>query len=109
MDTMIQLARAAKSNRMIVAGPNSSEVFLELHHRGYLRVTTAKLCGVPCGQFDVALVAWRERSINAIETTLNGLVQFLSTTGPLESLIDSFVEQLSQVFMLRVFHVGTIC
>jgi hypothetical protein len=27
----------------------------------------------------------------------------------LESLIDSFVEQLSQVFMLRVFHVGTIC
>jgi hypothetical protein len=25
----------------------------------------------------------------------------------LESLIDSFVEQLSQVFMLRVFHVGT--
>jgi multidrug transporter EmrE-like cation transporter len=27
----------------------------------------------------------------------------------LVSLIDSVVEQLSQVFMLRVFHVGTIC
>jgi hypothetical protein len=27
----------------------------------------------------------------------------------LVSLIDSFVGQLSQVFMLRVFHVGTIC
>jgi len=27
----------------------------------------------------------------------------------LESLIDRFVEQLDQVFMLRVFHVDTIC
>jgi len=27
----------------------------------------------------------------------------------LVSLIDSFVEQLSQFFMLRVFPVGTIC
>ena len=27
---------------------------------------------------------------------------------PLESLIDSFMVQLNQVFMLRVFHVGTI-
>jgi MFS transporter, FSR family, fosmidomycin resistance protein len=35
-------------------------------------------------------------------------VGFAVATG-LESLIDSFVEQLSQVFMLRVFHVGTIC
>jgi hypothetical protein len=25
------------------------------------------------------------------------------------SLIDCFVVQLSQVFMLRVFHIGTIC
>jgi len=31
-----------------------------------------------------------------------------ASTG-LVSLIDSVVEQLSQVFMLRVFHVGTIC
>lgn len=29
--------------------------------------------------------------------------------GRLESLIDRFVEQLDQVFMLRVFHVDTIC
>jgi hypothetical protein len=83
MAAMIQLARAAKSNRMIVAGPDSSELFLELHHRGYLRVTTVKLCGVPCRQFDVALLAWRKHSINAVETTLDGLVHFLSTKGPL--------------------------
>ena len=28
---------------------------------------------------------------------------------PLESLIESFVERLSQIFMRRVFHVRTIC
>src|SRR5258707_13235442 len=83
VDAMIQLARAAKLHRMIVAGSNSPEVFLELHRRGYLRVTTAKLCEVPCGQFDVALVAWREHSINALESTLAELVHFLSTAGVL--------------------------
>jgi hypothetical protein len=32
-----------------------------------------------------------------------------ASTAGLESLIDRFVEQLGQVFMLRVFHVDTIC
>jgi hypothetical protein len=31
VDAMIQLARAAKSHRMIVADSNRAEVFLELH------------------------------------------------------------------------------
>jgi hypothetical protein len=81
VDAMIELARASRSHRMIVAGSNSSEVFLQMHRRGYPRVTTATLCGVPCGQFDVALVAWREPSIKALETTLDGLVGFLSAAG----------------------------
>ena len=80
---MIQLAGAAKSHRMIVAGSNSSEMFLELHRRGYLRVTTARICRAPCGQHDVALVVWREHSIRALETTLNWLVHFLSAGGVL--------------------------
>jgi hypothetical protein len=83
VDAMIQLAGAAKLHRMIVAGSNSPEVFLELHRRGHLRVTTARLCDVPCGQFDVALVAWREHSIKALETTLAHLVPFLSSVGVL--------------------------
>jgi hypothetical protein len=66
-----------------VAGSNSPEVFLELHRRGHLRVTTAKLCDVPCGQFDVAIVAWREHSTKALETTLAHLVPFLSGAGVL--------------------------
>src|ERR1017187_9691345 len=81
VDAMIQLARAAKSRRMIVAGPNSAEVFLELHRRGYLRVTTTKTSRVPCGQYDVALVAWRAHSIKDLETTLDWLVHLLSAAG----------------------------
>jgi hypothetical protein len=83
VDAMIALARAAKSARIIVAGPNSSAVFLALHHRGYPRVTTTKACRVPCGQHDVALVTWRDHSITALETTLDQLVHFLSAGGVL--------------------------
>jgi hypothetical protein len=81
VDFMMQLVFMIRLHRMIVAGPQSPETLLELHRRGYLRVTTAKLCDVPCGEFDVALVAWREDSIEALEPTLDGLVRFLSTTG----------------------------
>ena len=35
--------------------------------------------------------------------------EFEVVARQLESLIDRFVEQLDQVFMLRVFHVDTIC
>jgi hypothetical protein len=78
VDAMIQLARPAKLHRMIVAGSNSPEIFLE-----HLRVTIARLSDVPCGQFDVALVAWREHSTKALETTLANLVPFLSGAGVL--------------------------
>jgi hypothetical protein len=80
---MIQLARAAKSHRMIVAGSNSSEVLLELRRRGYRRVTTTKACRSSCSRHDVALVAWREHSIGCVETTLDQVAHFLSAAGAL--------------------------
>jgi hypothetical protein len=81
VNALIQLTFATKLHRMIVAGPKCVETLLELHRRGYLRVTTAALCDVPCGQFDLALVAWREHSVESLEATLSGLAHFLSTTG----------------------------
>jgi hypothetical protein len=83
VDAIIELARATTSNRVIVAGTNSAEIFLELHRRGYPRVTTTKICRVPCGQHEVALVAWREHSIKALETTLDRLVHYLTASGVL--------------------------
>ena len=53
----------------------------ELHRRGYIRVATTANCGLPAGQYDVALVDWRQRSIKALETTLDWLVDFLSPTA----------------------------
>jgi hypothetical protein len=42
VDAMIQLARPAKLHRMVVAGSNSPEIFLELHRRGHLRVASTQ-------------------------------------------------------------------
>ena len=113
--TMIELARAAKTHRMIVAGSNSSDIFLELHRRGYLRATTAKLCSAPCGQFDVALVAWREDSANALETTLDRVVGFLSAGGVLVVWADArerIPNQTLRVALRKLgfrIEAGTIC
>jgi hypothetical protein len=83
VDTMIGLACAAKSHRIILAGPNSFEMFLELHRRGYPRVTTTRIPRAPCGQHDMAFIAWRAPSVRALEATLQGLVHFLSAAGVL--------------------------
>jgi hypothetical protein len=80
---LVELARAAKSHRIIVAGSNCSEVFLELRQLGYSRVATTKTCRIPCTQHDVALLAWREHSIKALATTLDWLVHFLNPGGVL--------------------------
>ena len=97
VDAMIGLARAATSNRIIVAGTNGAEIFLELHRRGYLRVTTTKICLVPCGQHEVALVAWREQSIKALETTLDRLVHYLTASGVLVFWIGSHERMANQL------------
>ena len=55
----------------------------ELHRRGYNRVVTTANCGLPRGQYDVALVEWQSHSIKALETTLDWLVHFLAPTGVL--------------------------
>ena len=83
IEPMIGLARCSKLRRIIVAGAKSSELMFELHRRGYLRVATTTNCGLPCGQYDVALVDWRQRSTKALDTTLDWLVHFLSPTGVL--------------------------
>ena len=81
VDTMIGLARIAKSHRIILAGSISFEMFVELHRRGYLRVTTTRICHVPCGQHDVAFITWPGPSFGVLEAALDGLVHFLSAAG----------------------------
>lgn len=85
---MIELARCSKRQRIIVAGSQSGELRLELHRRGFVRVATTASCGLPAGQYDVALVDWRQRSVKALETTLDWLMDFLSPTGVVVVWVD---------------------
>jgi hypothetical protein len=88
LEPMIELARCSKHNRIIVAGGKSAALMFELHRHGYVRVATTANCGLPFGQYDVALVDWRERSLKALDTTLDWLVDFLSPAGALVVWID---------------------
>ncbi len=88
IEPMLDLARCSNLNRIIVTGAKSAVLMFELHRRGYVRVATTANCGLPAGQYDVALVDWRERSIKALDTTLDWLLGFLSPAGGLIVWID---------------------
>jgi hypothetical protein len=85
---MVELARCSRQQRIIIAGAKSSEFRSELHRRGFVRVATTASCGLPTGQYDVALIDWRQRSVKALETTLDWLMNFLSPTGVLVVWVD---------------------
>jgi hypothetical protein len=103
IEPMIELARCSKLDRIIVAGAKSAALMFELHRRGYVRVATTTNCGLPAGQYDVALVDWRERSIKALDTTLDWLVDFLGSAGALVVWIDP---QESAANRKAPFHAG---
>ena len=89
IETMIELGRCSKLHRIIVAGSQSAHQMFELHRRGYNRVSTTATCGLPRGQYDVALVEWQLHSIKALETTLDWLVHFLAPASALVIWIES--------------------
>jgi hypothetical protein len=89
IDQMIALAGCSTQHRIVVAGSKSTELMLELRRRGYLRAAATGNCGRPAGQYDVALVDWRRRTLNALETTLDWLVNFLSPSGVLVVWVDA--------------------
>jgi hypothetical protein len=88
-EPLIELARCSKLHRFIVAGPNSAELTIGLHRRGYSRVATTAICGLPQGQYDVGLVDWQGHSIKSLETTLDWLVHFLAPSAVLVISIDA--------------------
>ena len=89
IDPMIALAGCSTRQRIVVAGSKSMELMLELHRRGYLLAAAAGNCGRPTGQYDVALVDWRRRTLHALETTMDWLVNFLSPCAVLVVWVDA--------------------
>src|SRR6516225_7628115 len=88
VEPIIALAHCSKLTRIIVTGANSAEAVIDLHRLGYARATTTSNCGLPAGQYEVVLLDGRQRSINAIETTLDWVADFLSRTGVLIVWLD---------------------
>ena len=88
-ESLVELARCSTLHRIIVAGSKSPQSMFELHRRGYNRVATTATCGLPRGQYDVALIDWQGRSIKALETTLDWLVHFLGSSAVMAIWVDS--------------------
>src|SRR3984885_11227837 len=115
VDALVDLSGATKSDPMIVAGSYSPEVFMELHRRGYLRMTTDKLCNDRCAQFDVTLVVPRQHEIKALETMLDKLERFLCDTGVLVvwvATVDRTLNQMLRQTLKKLdfrIEAGTLC
>jgi hypothetical protein len=89
IETLVQLARCSKLDRIILAGSRAPRRMFELHRRRFIRVATTATCGLPRGQYDVGLVEWQLPSIKALATTLDWLVHFLSPAGVLVIALDT--------------------
>jgi hypothetical protein len=89
IDPMIALAGCSTRQRIVVAGSRSMELMLELHRRGYLLAAATGNCGRPAGQYDVGLVDWRRRTLHALETTMDWLVNFLRPGAVLVVWVDA--------------------
>ena len=85
---MIALARCTPQDRIIVAGSKAIELVFALEARGYLRAAPTGNCGHPTKQYRVALVDWRQRSLQALETTLDWLVDYLNSAAVLVVWVD---------------------
>jgi hypothetical protein len=88
VDAMLQLTRASASQRLIAAGSDAFDLYLDLLQRGFSRVATTATCRIPCGQHDVALIAGNH-SIQALEALLARLIPFLNTSAVVALRIDA--------------------
>ncbi len=80
-DSIIELAGCSDHDRILLAGAGDSDPVSGWRRRGYHRVATIAASRLPRGQYDVAVVEWRQHSIRALETMLDWLVCFLSPRG----------------------------
>jgi hypothetical protein len=83
IETMIELARCTKLQRIIVAGSKSLSHMFELRDRGYNRVVTAACYNLRHGGYDVGFLDWRLQQINDIEGKLTWLAPLLAPTSVL--------------------------
>ena len=89
IDPMIALAGCSTRQRILIAGSKSMELMMELQRRGYLLSAAAGNCGRPAGQYDVAFLDWRRRTLHALEATIDWLAPFLNPSALLVVWVDA--------------------
>ena len=113
--TLISLARINKTDRVLATGSLGTEILLELHRRGCTRVAATGSCGLPRGQYDIAVVGWCGDSFKALETTLFWLVHFLGPNGAMAIWIgrdEDAPERKLRMMLKRLgfrMKLGTLC
>ena len=105
VDTMIDLTRLSSLHRAIVAGSDSMELYLALRRRGFSRVATTATSRIPKGQHTVGLIPG-QNSLQAIETALTEVSQFLSASAAMAVLIDSRESGFSLRIRTRLEQMG---
>jgi hypothetical protein len=88
IEQMIALARCTQQDRIIVAGSRAIELLSALQRGGYLGAAATANCGRAAKQYNAALVDWRQRSLPALEPTLDWLADYLNPTGVLVVWVD---------------------
>ncbi|MDI3562039.1 hypothetical protein [Bradyrhizobium sp. Arg816] len=86
---MMAIANCSTRQRIVVVGAKSMELMMELHRRGYLLAAAAGNCGLPAGQYEVALVDWRRRTLHTLDATVDWLDDFLSPRAVLVIWLDA--------------------
>ncbi len=89
IDPMIALGDCTTQHYILVAGSKSAGMMVELRRRGYERAFSTGNCGRPAGQYDVALVDWRRRTLHELEAMLVWLGKFLNSSGTLVIWVDA--------------------
>jgi len=89
IEPMIALARGTKDHRILVAGAKSLELMLGLQRLGYARTAAAANSGHPARQYDAVLIDWRQRTLNALEPTLDRLAAFVTGNGVIVVWVDA--------------------
>jgi hypothetical protein len=88
VDTMIDLARLGKTQRIVIAGQGSMDIYLALKQRGFLFGVLAAACRAPGGQHAAGLIAGCE-SYPAIEAALIQVSGFLNSAADIAIAIQS--------------------
>jgi acetolactate synthase regulatory subunit len=106
---MIDLSACAKTDRIVIVGPKALEFMLDMQRRGFEWTAASANCGRAAGQYDVAMVDWRGRTINSLDPTLKWLLGYLRPAGKLVVWVDAqkevFNENLRALLERRGFAV----